>query len=90
MTDIYDLKLEASNAVTVAPIVSEFVGEATQDIVTKYTTLYNSGRLTPEAALAAWAQIAALDKLMTEINNKIARAERAEAKERQRAEGRES
>lgn len=90
MSDIYDLKEAASNAVSVAPIVSDFVGEATQDIVSKCTSLYNSGRLTPEAALAAWAQIAALDKLMSEIINKISRAERAEAKERQRAEGREN
>ncbi len=83
--DIYDLKIAASNAVTVAPIVTEFVSQATADIVSKCTSRYNSGTLTPEAALAGWAQIAALDKLMTEIINKISRAERAETKERQRA-----
>lgn len=84
--DIYDHKLAASNAVTVAPIVTEFVSKQTADIVEKYTSLYNSGRLTPEAAFAGWAQIAALDKLIDELRNTIARAERAEAKERQRGE----
>ncbi len=88
MTDIYDLKIEASNAVTVAPIVTEFVSKATADIVSKCTSLYNSGRLTPEAALAGWAQIAALDKLLDEIRNRIARADRAEKSELKRAERR--
>lgn len=85
MTDIYDLKIEASNAVTVAPIVTEFVSKATADIVSKCTSLYNSGRLTSEAALAGWAQIAALDRLVEDLNASIARAERAEQRDRKRA-----
>lgn len=85
MTDIYDLKTEAMNAVSVAPLVTEFVSQQTADIVSKYTTLYNSGRLTPETAVAGWAQIAALDRLLSEINSKISRAERAEARDRKRA-----
>ena len=86
MNDIFDIRDEASRAVTVAPLVTEFVGKATADIVEKYTSLYNSGRLTPEAALAGWAQIAALDRLVSEINATIARAQRAEIKEFKRAE----
>jgi hypothetical protein len=84
--DIYDHKLAASNAVTVAPIVTEFVSAQTAVLVEKYTSLYKSGRLTPETALAGWAQITVLDNLVDELRNTIARAERAEAKERQRGE----
>lgn len=87
MKDIYDLKEEASNAVSVAPIITEFVSQQTADIVEKCTGLYNSGRLTQEAALAGWAQIAALDKLLDEIRNRIGRAERAEQKDLKRAQG---
>ena len=76
-------------AVAVAPLVTEFVTACTAAIVDRLTSLYNSGRLTPEAALAGIGEIAALDGLLRSIGETARRGQRAEQKEMASVLGRE-
>ncbi len=79
-----EAKERGVRARAIAPLVQELVAIRTGAIVSSMTSLYNSGRLTPEAAMAGWAGIAALDGLLGEIRADAARAARLEAEENRR------
>ena len=74
-------------ALAVAPIINDVVLSRTAHIVSRLTGLYNSGRLTPEAALAGVAEIASLDKLIEELQQDIRRAQREHVEDMKRANG---
>lgn len=74
-------------ALAVAPVLNYLITEHTAHIVSRLTSLYNSGRLTPEAALAGIAEIASMDKLVELINQDIQRAQRRHQEDLKRANG---
>ena len=74
-------------ALAVAPVLNYLITEHTAHIVSRLTSLYNSGRLTPEAALAGIAEVASMDKLVELINQDISRAQRVHQKDMERANG---
>ena len=80
-----DARAAGQRAVAVAPLVTEFATKVSADIVSRLTSQYNSGRLTPEAALAGVAEIAAIDKLLELIVKTAHRGQRADMQESERA-----
>ena len=78
---------EGQKAAAISPLVTEFVVSQQAAIVSRLTSQYNSGRLTPEAALAGVGELAAVDRLLETVESTIARQQRAEAREFKRVTG---
>ena len=66
-----EIRLEGQKAAAISPLVSEFVIAQTAAIVSRLTVQYNSGRLTPEAALAGIGELAAVDRLIDAVESRI-------------------
>lgn len=61
-------------AAAIAPLVNEALADLNNEVVDRQVRLYSDGNLTPELALAGWAQVWVLDRLLARIGSDIQRA----------------
>jgi len=72
--EISDLAVNGSRAAALMPMLQQVLAELHNTIVDRQVRLYNGGQLSPELALAGWAQVAILDALLEKAGKDIQKA----------------
>lgn len=77
---------QGERAAAILPFLVAHLEDINKSIVDRLVRLYNGGQLSPEAALAGWAEV----KVLREIEQRLGRdVQRAAAARRERMNGRE-
>lgn len=84
--EISEMVVNGSRAAALMPMLQQVLAELHNTIVDRQVRLYNGGQLSPELALAAWGEVAALDKVLEKAGKDI----RTAAEARRQMNGREN